>query len=81
MERIILCIFNLGTYEQAIHLITSVGTKTIGYANLEDLPWMLVNSCENYDATRIQLYGCDPYLQPIVDEIRKLNNKIEIGVN
>ena len=53
MERIILCIFNLGTCEQAIHLITSVGTKTIGYANLEDLPWMLVNSCENYDATRI----------------------------
>lgn len=81
MDRIIVCFFNMGIAEQAIQLITSTGTKILGYGIIDDLPWMLVGACKEYGAEKIQLFGCEAYLENIVEEIKKLDNTIKIGVN
>lgn len=81
MDRMIVCFFNMGIAEQAIQLVTSTGTKTLGYGIIDDLPWMLVGACNEYGAEKIQLFGCEAYLENIVEEIKKLNNNINIGVN
>ena len=81
MDRIIVCFYDMGKYEQSIQVVTSTGSKVICYSNVDDLPWILVNAYEEYNAKKIHLYGCEIYLKPIVDEIKEQNNNIEIGVN
>lgn len=81
MERIVVCFFDMGRCEQTVQLVTSIGGKTICHSNIYDLPWILVKVYEEYDAAKIHLYGCDLYIRTIVDEIKEINNNIEIGVN
>ena len=81
MDRMIVCFFNMGIAEQGIQLVTSTGTKTLGYGIIDDLPWMLVGAYNEYGAEKIQLFGCEAYLENIIEEIKKLDNNIKIGVN
>ena len=72
----IVCFFNMGIAEQGIQLVTSTGTKTLGYGIIDDLPWMLVGAYNEYGAEKIQLFGCEAYLENIVEEIKKLEASI-----